>query len=417
MVQAAVPEASGTELATGAEPATGGGGALLGLRVLDLSRVLAGPLCTQMLADHGATVTKVESPSGDETRGWGPPFAEDGASAYFHGLNRNKRNVSLDLRTDAGRSVVRRLIAASDVVVENFKAGTMRRWGMDYDEDLAPAQPGLIYCRITGFGVDGPLGGLPGYDAVLQSYAGLMSVNGYPDRGPLRVGVPLVDLMTANLAFAGVLLALHDRSRSGVGQLVDIALLDAAVSLLHPHSATWLSTGIDPPRTGGAHPLVAPYQVFATRTGDFFVGAANDRQFSALLDVLGRPDLALDARFRDNASRVANRTALVDLLAELIGGWDREELSRRLLERGVPAAAVNGLGEALTSPQVLHRRMVLDEDGYRGVGVPIKLGRSGSARPRVAGAVGADRDELMTELGYDADEIRRLGLEGAFGPG
>jgi crotonobetainyl-CoA:carnitine CoA-transferase CaiB-like acyl-CoA transferase len=389
---------------------------LQGLRVLDLSRVLAGPLSAQMLADHGAAVIKVESPGGDETRGWGPPFEEDGSSAYFHGLNRNKRNVILDLRTNAGRAVVRRLIAASDVVIENFKAGTMRQWGLDYDRDLAPAQPELIYCRISGFGVDGPLGGLPGYDAVLQSYTGLMSVNGYPDRAPLRVGVPLVDLMAANLAFAGVLLALHDRGRSGSGQLVDIALLDAAVSLLHPHSATWLSTGIDPPRTGEAHPLVAPYQVFGTRTGDFFVSAANDRQFAALIDVLGRPELAGDARFGDNASRVANRAALVDVLAELIGGWDREELSHRLLERGVPAAAVNGLSEALTSPQVRHRRMVVDEDGYRGIGVPIKLSRSGSARPRTAARLGADRDELMSELGYDADEIRRLRVEGAFGP-
>jgi crotonobetainyl-CoA:carnitine CoA-transferase CaiB-like acyl-CoA transferase len=312
--------------------------------------------------------------------------------------------------------VLRRLIADSDVLVENFKSGTMKRWGLGYHEVLAVEEPRLVYCSITGFGVDGPLGGLPGYDAVLQAYCGLMSVNGYADRGPLRIGVPIVDIMAANLAFAGVLLALRERERSGRGQLVDISLMDAAVSMLHPHSATWLSTGVNPVRTGGAHPLVAPYQVFPTQTGDFFISAATDRQFRDLVQVLGRPDLATDERFRSNADRIAHVRELTDILSALIDPWEREELAKRLLERGVPATAVNTLGEALTSAQVRHRRLVHDDGDYSCIGVPIKLSRSGSVPPRRPSGLGSDRDLLMRELGYGPAEVVRLRDEGAFGP-
>jgi crotonobetainyl-CoA:carnitine CoA-transferase CaiB-like acyl-CoA transferase len=219
-------------------------GALAGVRVLDLSRVLAGPLCTQMLADHGAEVLKVEPPGGDETRGWGPPFMSPGTSAYFTGLNRNKRNVVLDLSSELGREAVRRLLTGADVLVENFRAGTLATWGFD-DDYLAEHCPRLVHARITGFGADGPMGGAPGYDAVLQAYGGLMSVNGERDGDPLRVGVPVVDMVTGILAFSGILLALHERHSSGRGQLVDCSLLDAAVTLLHPqvHSTGRIATG------------------------------------------------------------------------------------------------------------------------------------------------------------------------------
>jgi len=286
-------------------------GALRGLRVLDLSRVLAGPLCAQMLADHGAEVIKVEAPTGDETRRWGPPFVDEAetTSSYFQGLNRGKANIALDLRTPPGRGVLHELIARADVVVENFKAGTMHRWGLGYESRLAMEFPRLVYCRITGYGVDGPLGGLPGYDAVLQAYGGLMSINGERDGDPLRVGVPVVDMTAAHQAFAGILLAVLERTASGRGQLVDVTLLDAVVSLMHPHSAAYLQSGVAPERTGAAHPTVAPYQVFRTAAGgQLFVAAASDAQFAALTEVLGRPGLAGDPRFRRNRDRVAHRS-------------------------------------------------------------------------------------------------------------
>ncbi|MCD0449797.1 CoA transferase [Actinocorallia sp. API 0066] len=387
-------------------------GILRGLRVLDLSRVLAGPYCAQMLADHGASVVKVEGPGGDETRTWGPPFHEDGTSAYFHGLNRSKRNLGLDLATEGGRAVLARLIGEADVVVENFKAGTMARWGLGYEEVLAERHPRLVYCRISGFGTDGPMGGLPGYDAVLQAYGGLMSVNGYPDREPLRVGVPIVDLMTAQLAFSGILLALHERTASGRGQLVDATLLDAVMSVLHPHAAAWVADGRTPRRTGGAHPMLAPYQVFSTRSGDFFVSAANDRQFRSLAGVLGRPDLADDPRFRDNPARVAHIDALVTILTELIDAWDGAELTRRLIAAGVPAGPVNDVGTALNDPQVRHRGLFVEADGYRGVGVPLAFGRSGTRPPSAPRPRGADTRAVLAGLGYTDEEIAALAAEG-----
>ncbi|WP_211238518.1 CaiB/BaiF CoA transferase family protein [Actinomadura rifamycini] len=405
------PEASG-EFAAWAVPERPAG-ILHGLRVLDLSRVLAGPYCAQMLSDHGASVIKVEGPAGDETRGWGPPFHPDGTSAYFHGLNRNKRNIGLDLSTGAGRAVLARLIAEADVVVENFKIGTMARWGLGYEETLAARHPGLVYCRISGFGADGPMGGLPGYDAVLQAYGGLMSVNGYPDREPLRVGVPIVDHVAANLAFSGILLALHARRDDGRGQLVDIALLDAVVSVLHPHGASWAADGRAPRRTGGAHPIVAPYQVFRTRSGDFFISAANDRQFRALMTVLGRPEVADDPRFADNVARITRLDELVPLLEDLIGARDGGELARELIAAGVPAGPVNDVGEALRTAQVLHRGLFVDTDDYRGVGVPISFGRSPTRKPTAPVARGTDTEAILSGLGYDPSDIVRLGAEGA----
>ncbi len=393
-----------------------GTGALAGLRVLDLSRVLAGPYTAQTLADHGAEVIKVEAPSGDETRGWGPPFAEDGrSSAYYAGLNHSKDNICLDLRTDAGRGVLAHLLRGADVVIENFKAGTMARWGFDYETVLAEENPRLVYCRVTGFGVDGPMGGLPGYDAVLQSFGGLMSVNGYPDGNPLRVGVPIVDIVASHMAVSGILLALRERDLSGRGQLVDITLLDSVISLLHPHASNWISSGKVPQRTGDYHPTVVPYQVFAARDGDFFVSAANDRQFRSLVTALGVPELAEDPRFVTNGVRSQNRNVLAALLGDRIAERNRDDLAAELERAGVAASPVNTVDQALTAPQTVHRGLFLDTVDYRGLGVPIKLGRTATRTPRRAVSLGADTDAILGAMGYSEKDIDVVKTGGALG--
>jgi crotonobetainyl-CoA:carnitine CoA-transferase CaiB-like acyl-CoA transferase len=391
----------------GTSPRVDESASLAGLQVLDLSRVLAGPYCTQMLGDHGAEVVKVESPAGDDTRLWGPPYYPDGRSAYYTGINRNKANLCLDLSSAEGQQVLWRLLEKTDVVVENFKAGTMARWGLDYTS-LADRFPRLIYCQITGYGVTGPLGGLPGYDAVLQAYGGLMSVNGEAAGDPLRVGVPLVDMVTGMLSFAGVLLALQERQRSGRGQLVDCTLLDSALSLLHPHSAAWLADGQLPRRTGSAHPTIAPYDTFHTKQGLFFVSAANDRQFAALVKVLGHPELATEGRFSSNTNRVINVADLREVLASLISEWEPEDLGRELLAVGVAASPVHDVAQALTSAQAVHRQMVVSTGDYTGVGIPIKLSRSpGSVRSEPVHK-GADTLTVLERAGYAEEDITRL---------
>lgn len=387
-------------------------GALTDLRVVDLSRVLAGPLCAQVLADHGADVTKVEPPAGDETRGWGPPFVSDGHSAYFDGLNRNKRNISVDLRVEEGQQLLHLMLADADVMIENFKAGTLEKWGLG-DHVIAAEFPRLVHCRITGYGTDGPLGGAPGYDAVLQALSGLMSINGEADGEPMRIGIPLVDIMTGLNAVNGILMALHARHETGQGQLVDLALLDNAVSILHPHAGKWFATGVAPERTGVAHPTICPYETFHCSDGPIFIGAGNDRQFASLAIALDAQWLAEDPRFATNAHRMVNAALLREALRELILGWQREALAIALRLAGVPSGAVNDVGEALNLPQVRHREMVIERDGYRGVGLPVKLsGSPGSVRfgPRERGA---DADDVLAELGLTENQVACLRAAGA----
>lgn len=413
-----VPPATGIDgrAAWRTADSTTAGAVLSGLRVLDLSRVLAGPYTAQMLADQGAEVIKVEGPDGDETRGWGPPFVDEGtSSAYYAGLNHSKDNIGLDLRSDEGREILAHLLAGADVVIENFKAGTMARWGFDFETVLAERFPQLIYCRITGFGVDGPMGGLPGYDAVLQSFGGLMSINGYRDGNPLRVGVPIVDIVTANLAVNGILLALLEREYSGRGQLVDIALLDSVISLLHPHAANWIASGKVPQRTGDFHPTVVPYQVFEAADGDLFVSAANDRQFRSLTTALGAPALAEDPRFTTNGQRYDHREELVAILAERIASCSRDELAQQLEQAGVAASPVNTVDEALQAAQTRHRGLFLETEDYRGVGVPVKLSRSSHRTPRPAVPRGADTTGVLTAMGYSSERIEALRAAGIFG--
>lgn len=392
-------------------------GALTDIRVVDLSRVLAGPLCAQMLSDHGADVIKVEPPSGDDTRSWGPPFVRDGGhAAYFDGLNRNKRNVSVDLRSEEGQQILRDLLADADVLVENFKAGTLAKWGLS-DEVLRKEFPRLIHCRITGYGVDGPLGGAPGYDAVLQALSGLMSINGEADGPEMRIGIPLVDIITSLNAVNGILMAVLARHKTGTGQLIDLALLDNAVSILHPHVGKWFASHEIPERTGVAHPTICPYETFYCADGPFFIGAGNDRQFVSLMRTLGRPEVAEDPRFGSNPMRLHNSAALREILGLLVAPLQRDDLSASLRTAGVPAGAVNNVKEALEMPQVLHREMVVEVDGYRSVGIPVKLSDTPGAVRFGPRERGADNHEVLDEMGYSPERAEDLAARGVISRG
>ena len=382
-------------------------GALDGVRVVDLSRVLAGPLCTQMLADHGADVVKVEPPAGDETRLLGPPFDGAGDAAYYSALNRGKRTIGIDLARPEGRAIVERLLVDADVLVENFLPGTMERWGLGYDV-LARRHPRLVYATISGFGGDGPLGGLPGYDAVLQAMCGLMSVNGTEDTGPTRLGVPVVDHLTAYVALTGILMALHARGRTGTGQRVEATLFDAGLSLLVPHAANWFFSGHPPRLLGSGHPNIFPYDKFHAGGGEIFLGVANDGQYRKLCDYLGRPDLAADPRFATNGSRVAHRALLRPMLEDVLASHDAETLCRDLMRIGVPAGPVHSLPQAFAQPHAAHRGMVVADGEYRGIGVPVKLSRTGARPPRKPPRFAEQAEAILAEAGYTADEIVQL---------
>lgn len=361
-------------------------GALAGCKVVDLSRVLGGPYCTQILADHGAEVTKIEPPSGDETRGWGPPFLGDTAS-YFIGVNRNKRGMAVDLSQPAGQELVRTLLADADVLVENFKPGTLEKWGLDYGT-LSAAFPRLVHCRISGFGADGPLGGLPGYDACAQAMCGLMSVNGDADGEATRVGLPVVDMVTGLNAAVGILLALNEREKSGLGQFVDMTLFDCAISLLHPHAANFFYSGKTPQRSGNAHPNIAPYETFETQTGAIFLAVGNNTQFAGLLRVLSAEHLGADPRFVTNAERLKHRDALREALGALLASEDAAVLADKLLRHGVPAAPVLTVPDILSHPHTLHRNMVMHEGDYHAVASPIKLSRTPASLRRLPPKLG-----------------------------
>jgi len=350
-------------------------GALAGVRVLDISRILGGPYCGQILGDHGADVLKVEPPQGDDTRTWGPPF-RDGVASYYHGLNRNKRIQHLDLGSPEGREALLALVAEADVLIENFKTGTMERWGIGY-EALSERFPRLIWCRVSGFGADGPLGALPGYDAAVQAMTGIMSINGEADGGPLRVGLPVVDMVTGLNAVIGVLLALNERQRSGRGQFVEAALYDSGLSLLHPHAANWFMDGTEPKRTGNAHPNIYPYDALKTRTDPIFVAVGNDRQFASFCGCIGQKALSEDPRYATAGQRSVNREELKQQLEAALADFDGRALVDTLMAAGVPAAPVLPVEAALTHPHTAHRGMVVElEGGYRGIGSPVKLSRT-----------------------------------------
>lgn len=351
------------------------GSALNGIRVIDLSRILGGPYCGQILGDHGADVLKVEPPQGDDTRAWGPPFRE-GVASYYMGLNRNKRGMRLDLASPEGQQMLLGLLEGADVLIENFKTGTLEKWGLGYDA-LEKRFPRLVHCRVSGFGADGPLGGLAGYDAAVQALTGIMSVNGETGGEPLRVGLPVVDLVTGLNAALGVLMALQERERSGRGQFVEASLYDCGLSLLHPHAANWFMDGREPTRTGNAHPNIYPYDSFPTATVPVFLAVGNDRQFRLLCQHLQAPDLAADPRYVTAGGRSEQRQALRAELLRQLDQRDGVELADALMQLGVPCAPVYTVKQALEHPHTAHRGMVVDMgNGYSGVASPIKLSRT-----------------------------------------
>lgn len=383
-------------------------GSLAGIRVLDLSRVLAGPLCTQMLADHGADVIKVEPPRGDETRTLGPPFNSDGDAAYFTAVNRGKRAIALDLAHADGQALLLHLLHDADVLVENFIPGTMARWGLDYDTVLRQRFPRLIYCTISGFGADGPLGGLPGYDAVLQAMCGLMSINGDPRSGPTRIGIPIVDHLTGYTALSAILLALLERDRSGHGQLVEATLFDTALSLLVPHAANWMQSDRTPELLGSAHPNIAPYDRFACRDGAIFLGILNDRQFRRFCEHVGLGALLANERFTTNSQRLIHRELLRGEIEAALAPLSRESICRDLMREGVPVGPVNSVPQAFQHPHVQHRRMRVDGDGYQGIGVPARLTRTPGEASGSPPAYGQHTDEILREAGIDEQRIAAL---------
>lgn len=340
---------------------------LTGVRVLDLTRVLAGPWCTQNLADLGAEVIKIERPgSGDDTRGWGPPYIKDqqghdtSEAAYYACANRNKQSVAIDIASKEGADIVRELALGCDILVENFKVGGLLKYGLDY-ASMKAVNPALIYCSITGFGQDGPYAKRPGYDFMIQGMGGLMSITGeqddLPGGGPQKAGVAVADLMTGMYATVGILAALHERTRSGLGQHIDMALLDCQVAMLANQNLNYMASGVAPKRAGNAHQNLVPYQVFAAADGHLIVAVGNDSQFRAYCQVIGRPGLADDVRFGKNSSRVVHREALVPMLVEAMKTQTRDFWLESLERAGVPAGPINNLEQVYQNPQVKARGM------------------------------------------------------------
>jgi crotonobetainyl-CoA:carnitine CoA-transferase CaiB-like acyl-CoA transferase len=328
-----------------------------GLKVLELARILAGPWAGQLLADLGADVVKVERPgTGDDTRQWGPPFASDGAAAYFHACNRGKSSVAIALDTAEGQARVRSMSAEADVVIENFKAGGLARYGLDHPS-LSALNPGLVYCSITGFGQDGPYADRAGYDFIVQGMGGAMSLTGEPDGAPQKSGVAYADLFTGLYATVAILAALRERDRTGRGAHIDMALLDTQVAVLGNQALYWMVSGKVPPRMGNGHVALVPYQAFEAADGEIIVAVGNDPQFERLCAILGLDGLAADERFRTNPARVVNRAALIPLLERAIRNRRRRDLSDALEAAGIPAGPINDVAAVFADPQVVHRAL------------------------------------------------------------
>ncbi|MEX1143501.1 MAG: CoA transferase [Anaerolineales bacterium] len=389
-------------------------GLLNGVRVLDLTRVLAGPYCTMVLGDLGADIVKVEEPGkGDDTRQWGPPFTENGLSAYFISANRNKRSITLNMRSQGGQAVLRDLLRQSDVLVENFKTGTLERLGLGYEE-LKKVKPDLIYCTITGFGHTGPYKNRPGYDFITQAMGGLMSITGEENGQPMRVGVAIVDLLAGQNACNAIVAALFARERQKTGQRIDISLLDSQLAALSYVASAYLIAGNAPKRYGNGHPSIVPYQTFEAKDGHLAFAAGNDLQWRRFCEHIDRVDLTEDERFSTNPRRVANRAELIPILDKLFLAKPIEEWLQICEAATVPAAAINDIARALQVPQVIAREMVVELELPGGQVVnsmasPLKIPTQPVQMRLPPPLLGQQTDEILTELlSYRADKISQL---------
>lgn len=390
--------------------------ALAGVKVIDLSRVLAGPFSSMMLGDLGADVIKVEAPGGsDDTRQWGPPYT-GGESAYYLCTNRNKRAMTLNLKSEQAREILRKLISGADVLIQNFKTGTMEKWGMGYEE-LSKINPRLIYCSISGFGENGPYRGLPGYDYVIQAMGGMMSITGSEETGPMKVGVAIADLATAQNTVIAILAALYERERSDKGQKIDIALFDSQIALLANVASNYLVSDTVPKRYGNQHPNIVPYQAFAAADGEIVVAVGNDRQFRKLCELIGRTEWADDERFATNSARLANREGIVSLLAEEIKRFTMEDLRKKLAENGIPGGPIYQMQQLFADPQVAAREMLVRMPHPTAgevplVGSPLKLSRTPVKYDRHPPLAGEHTEEILREFGYTAEQVAHLKKDG-----
>ena len=408
--------------------------ALPHIKVLDLSRVLAGPWCTQMLADLGADVVKVERPGeGDDTRHWGPPFLQDAQgndtphATYFTACNRNKRSVTIDMAKPEGQALIRQMAAQSDVVVENFKVGGLAKYGLDYDS-LKALNPRLIYCSVTGFGQDGPYAERAGYDLMIQAMSGMMSITGNPDGtpggGPLRVGVALTDLFTGVYACSAILAAIEVRHRTGQGQFIDMALLDVGMAILANQAAGFLNTGKVPQRQGNSHPSLVPYQSVATLDGAMLLAIGNDGQFARFCDAAGQPQWAQDPRYATNSLRVANRDTLIPQIEAITATQTTAQWVALLENKAVPCGPINALNEAFADEQVIARGLKVNQpvapvnnqyhaiQSIASVASPLRMSDTPPVLHRPPPALGEHTDAVLADLGLDAKAITRLREQG-----
>jgi len=405
--------------------------ALDGIKVLDLSRVLAGPWCTQILADLGADVVKIERPEvGDDTRHWGPPFLKDAQgrdtdqASYFTCCNRNKRSVTVDMASSEGQALLRQMAAQADILVENFKTGGLKQYGLDY-ESLRELNPRLIYCSVTGFGHDGPHAQRAGYDLMIQATTGMMSITGRPDEeaggGPLRVGVALTDLFTGVYASSAILAALNVRHQSGQGQHIDMALLDVGMAILANQASAFLNTGVAPRRQGNTHPSLAPYQDFRTKDGSMLLAIGNNGQFERFCEAVGKPEWAADARFTTNPLRVRHREVLIPMMEEVTRTRTTAEWIALLEDKAVPCGPINNIAQAFEDEQVKARQLAVylprdagdGIDRLGGVASPLRLQATPPVLRRAPPALGQHTDEVLAELGLDAARIAALREAGA----
>ena len=395
---------------------------LAGVKVLDLSRVLAGPWCTQLLADLGAEVIKIERPgAGDDTRHWGPPWHGAGdrrVAAYFLSCNRGKKSAAIDFSREDGAAVVRRLVRQADVVVENFKVGGLRKFGLDA-ASLRAADPRLVYASITGFGQDGPYAERAGYDFIIQGMGGMMSVTGLPDDqlggAPMRAGVAIADLFTGMYASVAIVAALYAREKTGEGAHIDMALFDTQVAVMANQASNALISGTDPPRQGNTHPNIVPYQPFEASDQPIIIAVGNDRQFARLAQICGHPEWTSDARFSSNSARVANRAAIVRLVADTIRTKSAARWLEQLEQAGIPAGPINRISQALEDVQAQHRGMVRAIAGIPLVGSPVRLDGARADSDLPPPRLGEHTAEVLGALGLEPPEVERLTADGVIG--